>query len=81
MTLTRGYRVHWFRLISDLRRIGMPTQAIANAIGEKRSTVQDWSEGAHPRHAPGERLIELWCTSTTLPRESVPTIAETDFRI
>jgi DNA-binding transcriptional regulator YiaG len=80
MTLTLGQRVHWFQLIADLRRLGLTTPAIAAKLGVPRSTIQDWAEGGHPRHAPGERLIALWCVSMKRPRSSTPLIEEADFR-
>jgi hypothetical protein len=76
-----GERVHWFRVIADLRTRGRTVQSIADEIDVPRRTVNDWATGAHPKHADGERLISLWCRCLVLERDALPIISEVDFRI
>lgn len=52
--------IDWFRLLADLRKLGLTEQHIANETGIPRSTLLGWKQGSQPRHHEGERLIAMW---------------------
>lgn len=75
-----GERVHWFRIIAELRASGRSVQSIAAELGLARMTVNDWVNGAHPRHADGERLLAIWMRELGTTRDQVPIIEESSFK-
>lgn len=81
MKLLAGYRVDWFRLISHLNSAGVSSAEVARMIHVPKRTVIGWRAGSHPKHATGERLIELYCEQLNVERTSVPVIREFDFRL
>ena len=79
LVIPRGHRVHWFRVICEIVAADLTLQAIADELGVTHKTVRDWRDGAHPRHADGEKLIAMWCEARHLERAQVPVISEFDF--
>jgi hypothetical protein len=67
-------RVDWFRVVAELQGAGYNTENIAAAIGVARSTLMGWRNPpyAEPRHADGERLVQLWCRVVEQPRDALP---------
>lgn len=70
-------RVDWFRLLADLKRSGLSLYDIERETSIPTSTLGGYIDGAEPRYANGERLIDLWLRKTgrnvdTLPRELEP---------
>lgn len=80
MIIPPGYRVHWFQLLADLTKAGFSLTQVAREIQVETKRVYGWRYGAHPRHADGERLIELYLALTGYPRERLPLISEHDHR-
>lgn len=65
-------RIDWFRIVADLNYRGIRTQAIADKVGVARMTVAGWKDGAEPKHADGEKLLDLWVTVTSKPKQYAP---------
>lgn len=68
-----GLRIWWFRILADLNRAGFPSAEVSNQIHVPRQTLRDWSDGAEPRHADGEALLDFWCKVFDKTREDAPT--------
>jgi hypothetical protein len=68
-------RIDWFQIVVDLGRAGLPTRSVAGQIGVPKATILGWKQGAEPKHADGERLLELWCRMTGRGREHLPRVA------
>jgi hypothetical protein len=71
-------RVDWFRVIADLRRTDRTVASIAEELQMPRKTIEGWAAGCHPRHADGERLIDIWCRELDRPREALPILNESE---
>ena len=71
-------RVDWFRVVAELQGKGYKIENIAAAIGVAKSTLMGWRNPPYsePRHADGERLVQLWCRVTGLPRDAIPVDVE-----
>lgn len=70
---TDPFRVDWFQLLTDLQRHGFPSLQVAKVIEVPHSTVMGWkNEGAEPKHADGERLVDLWIGVTGRNRHQMP---------
>lgn len=54
-------------------RTPMPIERMAERLGVPRGTLRGWIDGSEPKHADGERLIDLWCRLLGKTREFVPT--------
>lgn len=65
-------RVDWFAMLDALNRRGIPTATVAALTTIPKSTILGWKQGAEPKHADGERLVQLWMQVTDLCREHVP---------
>lgn len=67
------FRVDWFQVLTDLRRHGLPSLHVSRTIGVPHSTVIGWkNEGAEPKFADGERLVDLWIGITQRNRHQLP---------
>jgi hypothetical protein len=75
----KGYRVHWRLVINDLQRAGVGLDRQAKHAGVAVGTVWGWMGGAHPRHADGERLLDLWMLHLRKERTDVPIVAESSY--
>lgn len=64
----------WFRIICDLNKSNLSLQNIANIIQVPKPTIVGWKQGAEPKHSDGERLIDLWCSTTGSSRSDLPTV-------
>jgi len=72
---TEPHCVDWESVIGDLRKQGTTFRSIAEFVSVSTSTVVDWAySGRQPRHADGERLIELWQQVTTHVRAQLPLV-------
>ena len=70
---TDPFRVDWFQVLTDLQRQGLPSNQVANVIGVPHSTVIGWkNQGAEPKFADGDRLVDLWVGVTGRNRHQVP---------
>lgn len=67
-------RIDWFRVLADLNYQGLRSQQIADRIQVARTTVVGWKQGAEPKHADGETLLELWVAITGKPRKYAPRV-------
>lgn len=66
-------RVDWFRVLADLQRHGFSISAVCLSIEVPKATLLGWRNlDAEPRHADGERLVQLWSRVTERPRDEVP---------
>lgn len=67
-------RVDWFRVVAELQGKGYNIENIAAAIGVPKSTLMGWRNFPYhePRHADGERLVQLWCQVVDQPRDALP---------
>jgi len=72
--MSRAVRVDWFRVVAELQGKGYNIENIAAAIGVAKSTLMGWRNFPYhePRHADGERLVQLWCRVLAQPREALP---------
>ena len=63
----------WAAMLDDLRRRGLSSYTLAQALGIPRTTLFHYREqGGQPRHAEGDRIIEFWCSVTSSERTQVP---------
>lgn len=69
---TDPFRVDWFAVLTDLKRCGLASLQAARQIEVPHSTVMGWKEGSEPKHADGERLIDLWIAVTGRNRHQLP---------
>lgn len=71
-------RVDWFRVVAELQGKGYNIENIAAAIGVAKSTLMGWRNFPYhePRHADGERLVQLWCQVVGQPRDALPLSVE-----
>lgn len=65
-------RIDWFRVLVDLNRAGLPTSALEQQLGIPRTTILGWKQGAEPRYADGESLLDLWGRALGRAREGAP---------
>lgn len=65
-------RVDWFRVLADLRYAGIDTKSVARMICVPAATVFGWKQGAEPKYADGERLIEFWLQVLGRPVATLP---------
>ena len=66
--------VDWFRLLADLKRVGVSSYQIQRKIDVAQSTVLRWAGGSEPRHVDGEMLIAIWCEKTGKRRNELPRV-------
>ena len=54
--------IDWFRVVTDLNRVGLSDQTIANEIGKSRTSIVALRKGEANdlKFHEGERLIALW---------------------
>jgi hypothetical protein len=76
MSLGPHERVDWYRVIQQLRHVGLTYDEIGRRLGRGEATVIGWTQGSEPKHADGERLLDLW-RATVAPLADAPLI--TDF--
>ncbi|WHQ73439.1 hypothetical protein [Pantoea sp. Lij88] len=72
MPVINIHKIDWFRILTDMSRLGYSLQDIADELDVVASTLIGWKKGASPRHHTGEALIELWCRVTNKGRHEVP---------
>jgi hypothetical protein len=66
-------RIDWFRTLVELQDKGYNITSVSAAIDVPKSTLMGWRNlDAEPRHADGERLVDLWCQVYRLPRDALP---------
>lgn len=66
-------RVDWFRVLSDLRRAGMALPLIATLTRYSKGRLLNLrNSDAEPKHAVGERIVQLWMQQTGLTRDKLP---------
>lgn len=65
-------RIAWFRVFDELKRADWSVYRIEREIGVPKTTLLGWKTGAEPKHADGERLINLWQSVTDKPRDQLP---------
>lgn len=65
-------RIDWFRVLIDLNRAGLPTSAVSQQLAIPLTTILGWKQGAEPRYADGESLLELWGRVLDRARERAP---------
>lgn len=80
LTIPPKHRVDWFRVLADLAERGVSAAELAHELELSENAVRNWKRGSHPRHADGERTLELWCILLGRIRADVPLIAEHDYR-
>lgn len=51
--------VDWPLALKQIYATGATRYRVAKVLGVGESTVQGWEEGAEPRHATGQALIQL----------------------
>lgn len=57
--------VDWFRIIADLKLLGLSHHKVALAIDVHTSSIGDYARGAtSPNYDNGEKLIGLWRRET-----------------
>lgn len=67
------YQVDWFRVITDLDRIGFGLQSLSKHTGICRVTLSNYKNGnTMPKHHDGEVIIDLWCRLMEIGRDGVP---------
>jgi hypothetical protein len=67
-----GLKIDWFRVLVQLRDKGFPVLDVADQTDIPRTTLIDMQNGAEPRHANGERLLEFWAAATGQCRDDAP---------
>lgn len=65
-------RISWFRLFADLKSEGWTLYDVVKELKISKSTLLGWKMGVEPKHADGERLIELWSMVTAKDRAVLP---------
>lgn len=55
------YRTDWFRVITDLRKLGLRQTELAALIDVPSTTLDSWKAGTEPLHHDGHKLLEVWC--------------------
>jgi hypothetical protein len=53
-------RRDWFRILRDLKAVGLSYGAVARKVGRDPSTVQGWAEGAEPRESDARVVLALY---------------------
>ena len=53
-------KVDWFRVISDLERLGITIQSQAVESEVSPGTIYYWRNGGSPKHYNGELLLQLY---------------------
>lgn len=69
--------VDWFRVITDLNRIGLSDELIGNEIGRSRTAIVALRNGntSDLKFHEGERLIALWRSHMVPPLPMRPKYA------
>lgn len=61
MTLVaRKHYVDWFRVLAELRRVGLSQCEVARRLSLPRNRVKHWANGKAPRYEDGRALLLLW---------------------
>lgn len=66
------YVTDWSAIIDSLQRQGLSFVQLSRCTGIPRATLHRFSDGAIPKHADGEALVDFWCKFTLSAREQVP---------
>lgn len=70
--VTTDGRIDWFQILTDLNRLGVPVSSVSQQTRIPKSTILGWKQGAEPKHADGELLIDLWIGLTGNNRHQAP---------
>lgn len=72
--MTKAQPVDWFRIVADLKRLGLSARDVERRTGIPKSTLISWTGAlaSEPRHQSGEALIALWVQVTGLSRDHLP---------
>ncbi len=76
LTLSRTKRLDWPRMLANIRKQGMSLQQVADHIGVTREGLGNWTAEeaiGEPAFWTGAAMIELWCASTGLGWNDLPT--------
>lgn len=65
-------RIDWFRVFFELKCAEWSLYRIEKSISVPKTTLIGWKNGAEPKHADGERFIQLWQDVTGKPRDELP---------
>ena len=65
-------RTDWFRILTDLAREQWTHKDVAEHLAIPPSTLLGWKAGSEPKHADGERLLDLWRAITKRERGDRP---------
>lgn len=68
MRIARKPPVDWFRILADLRRVGLSQCEVARRIQVPRNRLKHWAEGATPGYDDGRALLMLWRRSMLAKR-------------
>ncbi len=75
LILTRHTRIDWPRMASNLRRLDLSLQQIADRLEVARTGLDNWlGDGAtgEPAFWTGAKMIELWCERTGCQWTDIP---------
>lgn len=64
--------IDWFRLLVQLKEQGHSLGAVSQITNIPKSTLNDYKQGAEPRHSHGERLLAFWARATGQGRDQAP---------
>lgn len=66
-------RVDWFRVLADLKRVGMSLRVVASLTGVSKSVLIGLRNNeAEPKMVAGESLVTLWSQSTGQDWKDLP---------
>lgn len=73
LDLELNERIDWFRIVADLRKVGVSRSVVCKELDIPRSTLQGWCDQiGNPRLEPGMRLINYWCKKCGRKVEETP---------
>ncbi|MCS4235058.1 hypothetical protein [Stenotrophomonas sp. BIGb0135] len=70
--VVKDSRIDWFQILADLNRLGVPVSSVSQQTQIPKSTILGWKQGAEPKHADGELLMDLWIGLTGNNRHQAP---------
>ena len=64
--------IDWFMVFRALKAEGYSYYSVSSLIGIPKNTLCGWADGAEPKHADGEKLIQFWCETMSKERTELP---------
>lgn len=73
-------RVHWFRVIVQLKEKGHSLYSVSTLTEIPKSTLVGYKQGAEPKYHDGDRLLRVWAHVVGKELSDAPRISPYSYR-